>query len=131
MEIVWHLDDLKDSHKDPWVTKMAMFCLKFMAMSRCNIKKTEYLGMNLDYTSPGEVKISMIPYIDNILKDFSEEIVGTAVTPGAELLFEVQEGANSTQLPERQCIKFHTMCQNCCLFVIIIGMISKHKLHSS
>ena len=45
--------------------------------------------MDLDYTVPGEVKISMIPYIENILKNFPEEIVGIAATPAGEHLFEV------------------------------------------
>ena len=32
----------------------------------------DYLGMNLDYTIKGEVKIKMIPYIKEIIKDFRE-----------------------------------------------------------
>ena len=70
-------------------------------------KKLEYLGMDLDHTVPGEGKISMIPYIENILKDFSEEIVETAATPAGEHLLEVWEGTNSTKLPESQSIMFH------------------------
>ena len=65
--------------------------------------------MDLDYTIPGEVKITMIPYVDNILKDFGEQIVATATTPAAEHLFEIQEGTNLTKLLESQCITF---CHN-------------------
>ena len=34
----------------------------------------EYLGMDLDYSEPGVFKVSMIPYIDKIFKDFPEEV---------------------------------------------------------
>lgn len=37
---------------------------------KCSCDKIHnYLGMNLDYTVQGEVKISMVPYISDIVKN--------------------------------------------------------------
>ena len=41
-------------------------------MKLCRRKVHDYLGMNLDYTIKGEVKITMIPYIKEMIKDFRE-----------------------------------------------------------
>ena len=98
MTVAWHVDDLKVSHKDQWeVTKMAIFLSKIYG----NVKvqwgnKLQYLGMDLDYTTPDAVKISMIRYIENIIKNFTEEIIGTAATPATEYLFEVQGDTKSS-----------------------------------
>ena len=40
--------------------------------------------MTLDYSIPGEVNISMIPYIEEIIRTFPEEIQGPASTPAAD-----------------------------------------------
>ena len=61
-----------------------------MVILRYNMEKVG-ISWYGHYTVPGEVKISMIPYIENILKDFPEEIMGTVATPMGEL-FEVWEG---------------------------------------
>jgi hypothetical protein len=52
-----------------------------------------YLGMTLDYTVPGEVKISMIPYVEEILQLFAEhdKSESTAQKLAAENLFKVNE----------------------------------------
>ena len=41
-------------------------------MKLCIVKVHYYLGMNLDYTIKGEVKITMIPYIKEMIQDFRE-----------------------------------------------------------
>ena len=53
---LWHVDNLKMSRKNPWeITKLA----KWLSSIYGNIGPTlEYLWMNLDYFTPGEVKIS-------------------------------------------------------------------------
>jgi hypothetical protein len=40
----------------------------------------EYLGMSLDYTVKGEVKITMVDYLEGVIGDFPEVIDGTAPT---------------------------------------------------
>ena len=48
--------------------------------------------MNLDYTIKGEVKITMIPYIKEMIQEFREHDPNPdkkANTPAAEFLFKV------------------------------------------
>ena len=50
--------------------------------------------MDLDYTIKGEVKITMIPYIKEMIKDFREYDPGPdkkANTPAAEFLFKLDD----------------------------------------
>ena len=49
----------------------------------------------------------MVPYMQNIIKDFPKEIMNTANTPAAGCLFEVQENKKSMKLSETQAIDFH------------------------
>jgi hypothetical protein len=62
--ITWHVDDLKLSHvDDKEVTKMIVWLKSIygddMRVSRG--KSRDYLGMDLDFNVPGQVKITMIP----------------------------------------------------------------------
>ena len=70
-------------------------------------KKLQYLGMDLDYATPDEVKISIMFYVESIIKNIPEEIMGNVTTPTAEHLFEVQEEKSYATLPEQQAIYFH------------------------
>ena len=40
----------------------------------------EYLGLDLDYKTPGLLTLSMTPHITKIIEEFLEEINGTATT---------------------------------------------------
>jgi hypothetical protein len=53
-------------------------------MKICRGKIHEYLGMTLDFTVDGEVKITMIPYVKEIVQQFKEHdnSTSTAATPG-------------------------------------------------
>ena len=44
-------------------------------MSVTRGKVHEYLGMDLDYTGKKNVKISMIKYVDKVIKDFPEIVI--------------------------------------------------------
>ena len=51
-------------------------------------KKHRYLGMDLDFENEGMVKVSKIPYVEEIIKTFPEEIGNSfANTPAAEHSF--------------------------------------------
>jgi hypothetical protein len=64
-----HVDDLKVLHKDPevltdfgkWLTLKYGDCKEHCGTFQ------EYLGMKLDYSMPGKVKITMIPYLEEML----------------------------------------------------------------
>ena len=126
------MDDLNVSFKYPWeITKMAILLSKiYDDFYVQHGKKLEYLDMDLNYTIPGEAKISMIPSIEKILKDFPEEIVETAATPAGEHLFEVQEDTNLTNYLRDSPLSFIILWQNYCSYATMPGMIYKHHLHS-
>jgi hypothetical protein len=108
--ITWHLDDLKLSHVDAKVVDDTITWLKSvydkdMRVSRG--KKHEYLGMDLDYSVQGEVKVTMIDYLKRVITEFPEEITGTAYSPAAERLFTVRPNDESVPLEEKRAIAFH------------------------
>ena len=50
-------------------------------------KRHDYLVMWIEYSIPGEVRISMEEYLRGVLDDFPEEITETPETPAASNLF--------------------------------------------
>ena len=78
---LWHVDDLKISHwKEDKVTKFILGLAKIYGdkISIHRGKVHDYLGMDLDYSNNGMVKISMIKYIKKILSQFPEVIKSKA-----------------------------------------------------
>ena len=47
--------------------------------------------MELDFTNPGSVTINMEAYVNNMLYDVPKDMEGTAVTPVASHLFQVNK----------------------------------------
>ena len=123
LTVVWHVDDLKVSHVNPAVvTQMADWLKKTYQrlfedgtgeMSIARGKVHECLGMTLDFTVPGEVKITMIPCVKEIVKLFSEydKSEKTAATPAAEHLFKVNDDAES--LDQEQMTVYHNFVAKC------------------
>jgi hypothetical protein len=108
--LTWHVDDIKMSHKDPKEVTHVIDWLKGihgdnMHMSRGLLH--DYLGMTLDYTTKGEVKVIMVDYLKGVLGDFPEVIDGTAPTPASEHLFDVRPDKEKTLLNEEQARVFH------------------------
>jgi hypothetical protein len=108
--LTWHVDDIKMSHKDPKEVTKVIDWLKGiygdnMHMSRGLVH--DYLGMTLDYTTEGEVKVTMVDYLKGVLGDFPEVIDGTAPTPASEHLFDVRPDEERTLLNEEQARAFH------------------------
>ena len=101
MTICWHVDNLKISHKDPReVTKVEEWLRGIYGnVTVCRGKKHTYLGMQLDYSSPGECKVGMTQYSEEIISDFPEEITGSAATPAADHLFKVRDPSEAKALP--------------------------------
>ncbi len=65
----------------------------------------DYLGMTFNFSLRDEVKINMMQYISEVIEAFPEEIVGKAVTPAGDHLFEVRE--DGQKLNEEQADAFH------------------------
>ena len=104
MTIAFHVDDCKLSHKHPkQVDKLIRWLRREyesifedgsgkMSVSRGKVHK--YLGMTLDYTVPGQVKISMFDYIEEIITAFEKaepKGVGTKTSAAPDNLFKVDE----------------------------------------
>ena len=80
LTVVWHINDLKVSHVDAGVvTRMSVWLKKTYerlfddgsgAMKLKRGKIHEYLGMQLDFSVAGQVKITMFDYIQEMLEDF-------------------------------------------------------------
>jgi len=76
-------------------------------MSMTRGKVHEYLGMDLDYTSDKCVNISMIKYIDKVIKDFPEKITTKSATLASDHLFDILGDDPGKLLPEEQAQDFH------------------------
>ena len=78
--IIFHVDDMKISHPDPEVVTNILNWLKELYQTLPNGevakikdqrgKKREYLGMDFDFITKKEVKITMVYYIKKLIKDF-------------------------------------------------------------
>ena len=68
-------------------------------------KTIDYLGICIDYTVRGKVKISMYEYIDKMLSELPSDMNGVSTTPAALHLFNVDDGAQ--KLDEEKAQLFH------------------------
>jgi hypothetical protein len=100
--IVWHVDDLKISHVEPKaVTTIsnlldAQYGQEIAGGKRAPLTITRgkihgYLGMTLDYSEPGVIKINMVDYVKKILDEMPDNMDGTATSPAADHLFKITE----------------------------------------
>ena len=75
--VTWHVDDLKSSHVDPKVNDDFIHWLEVTygdseigKVKAVRGKFHDYLAMNLDYSTQGQVRINMTDYIATMIKDF-------------------------------------------------------------
>jgi Reverse transcriptase (RNA-dependent DNA polymerase) len=108
--VVWHMDNLKISHKDPEVVSMVIRALdkrygkaKPLIVNRGKVHK--YLGMEIDYSEKSKVTIRMDKYVQKILDKTLEDGEGTHTTPAADLLFKVNK--DGEKLDEKKAEFFH------------------------
>jgi hypothetical protein len=102
--LLFHVDKLKSSHKDSKVNDQFNKWLQhnYGAHGEVTIhrgKIHEYLGIEIDYSVKGEVKIGMIEYVENMLNNFPEKFksTDTAITPGSYGLFNEGQGKKLNQ----------------------------------
>ena len=112
--IVFHVDDLKSSHRSvnvndefaKWLQK------KYGAYKDVPIKRGkrhEFLGMILDFSRPGILEVDMVDYAKNMLEEFSVKFdEGTDVNwPAVGDLFD-QGQKEFPKLGKQQSEEFHT-----------------------
>jgi hypothetical protein len=108
--LTWHVDDIKMSHKDSNEVTKVIEWLKGIYGDNMHVSRGlvhEYLGMTLDYTVKGEVKITMVDYLKGLIGDFPEVIDGTAPTAASEHLFNVRPDEERVMLEEELARAFH------------------------
>jgi hypothetical protein len=118
--VCFHVDDCKISHVDPKVNDAFIETLRQeyesifedgsgnMKVNRGKV--LEYLGMTLDYKVAGQVEISMLNYMDEVLEQFDEmapEERGTKTSAAPKDLFVVDEECD--KLSEAMKQKFHSL----------------------
>ena len=107
--VIFHVDDGLSSCKDPYENTLLLLYLNEIygdGITFTRGQKFDYLGMDMDYTEKGVLGVSMIPYIDSIIKDFPELIEKVSPTPAADYLFKVRE-EDARPLGEDQAMAFH------------------------
>jgi hypothetical protein len=112
--IVWHLDDLKISHKDPKVVDQVIASLKeeYEQIGEMTVrwrKVHDYLGMTLDFSKPGKIIIDMQSYLEEVfeaVKDI-QLMQGHATTPASDHLFKTCD--NAEKLSPQEAELFHSL----------------------
>jgi hypothetical protein len=69
-------------------------------------KVHDYLGITLDYSKRGKVKIKMLDYVDKMLADLPDEMDGEARSPAANHLLTVND--DQIKVDEKKAQLFHT-----------------------
>jgi hypothetical protein len=110
--IVFHVDNLKSSHKLKLVNNKFEKWLNSMNGKHGKVTAThghihDYLGMELDYGKQGELKINMTNYVKNMLNGFPVKLGkrDVAKTPAGDNLFHLGTGA---KLDTKRSEIFHT-----------------------
>ena len=71
-------------------------------------KVLNYLGMTLDFTTPGQVKVSMFDFVDDLLRDYKKaapEEHGTKTSAAPRNLFVVDDDCE--KLDKKKAEQFH------------------------
>ena len=76
----WHIDDIMVLHVDKTVVEgiISQFNSEYGNEAPLTItwgKIHKYLGMKIDFSTPGQVKFTMDPYIDTILQEIKGKIL--------------------------------------------------------
>eukprot|EP00934_Nitzschia_sp_Nitz4_P008987 Nitzschia sp. Nitz4//scaffold353_size16344//11151//16190//NITZ4_008865-RA/size16344-processed-gene-0.13-mRNA-1//1//CDS//3329548925//8977//frame0 len=98
LTVAWHVDDLKISHQDVEVVDAFIEDMRATfgtetPLSESRGKVHDYLGMTLDYSTPGKVIISMVDYVKGMIDGMAPDMSGRAPTPAASHLFQTRDNA--------------------------------------
>jgi hypothetical protein len=70
-------------------------------------RKHDYLRVDLEFCKEGNLRVSMVKYLENVIGEFPELIVGRAATPAGDILFDIRDAKEARQLEEERAIAFH------------------------
>ena len=105
ISIVLHVDDLMvTSESQTDLDDFGLYLKSVYPETRTNSGAIlDYVGMTFDFTIPGQVCITMLKCVDDILSGCGVDT--TKVTPGASVLFDVRDAPKATQQEAKW---FHT-----------------------
>ena len=108
------MDDLKISHVDEHVVRSIIQKIQdnfgqHLELSMHIGKRHDYLGMILDFTTPGALEIDMSDYIQVILQDTPANLRGTSMVPAAKHLITTRPDAPKISPQEQELLHHLTM----------------------
>ena len=109
--IGWHVDDLKISHVDGNVNREILTILQQEYGKEAPTPSTtgqihDYLGMTIDYSTPGKVVFCMEDYIDHMINKCPAGLLtGNPASPAANHLFDINPECDTLSLEDAD--KFH------------------------
>jgi hypothetical protein len=111
--LLFHVDDMKSSHTNSRVNDELDKWLQENYGEHGEVtihrgKAHDYLGMQLDYSVKGKVKVGMIEYVSEMLKHFPQTFKENevATTPASNALFNEGQGR---KLHQERADMYHTM----------------------
>jgi hypothetical protein len=111
--ITWHVNDLKSSHVDSkvndeflkWLTRMYASD-EIGEVKATRGKRHDYLGMVLDFKTPGVLELDMTQFIKSMVAVFSVKLTGNVHCPWTANLFKVDN--TSPKLQHARAKELHT-----------------------
>ena len=82
--------------------------------------------MDMEYSTPGQVEILMVPYINDIIDSFPEDVTGAWVTSVMNYLFEVKSSQDWKHLRDVQVIEF----RYCVATILHTGNQARHDIQA-
>ena len=112
--ITWHVDDLKISHAEEQVVRSIIQQIQdnFGQHSELSMhigRRHDYLGMILDFNTPGTLEIDMSDYNQVILQDTPANLQGKSMVPAAKHLFTTCPDAPKISPQEQEIFHHLTM----------------------
>ena len=127
MTICFHVDDCKLSHKQPKQMDMMIKWLReeyesifedgSVKMSVIRGKVHTYLGMTLDYTTRGRVKVTMLDHVNDIIVAFEKaepDSGGVKSSAAPENLFKIDEDCEKLA-PKKKEVFHHLVAKTLCV----------------
>ena len=70
-------------------------------------QKHDYLGIDLKFLEDRDLNVLMVKYLKGVIEGFSKQIVGKAVTPVGDKLFDIRGEKDTRHLDEERVVAFH------------------------
>jgi hypothetical protein len=109
--VLWHVDDLKMSHKEPEVVSSILTMLEkeFGEEAPMTITRGtthDYLGMRIQYEADRKVTFTMDHYVNTMLNELPNDMDGVAASPAGNHLFQTNK-RNPVLLGDKEKELFH------------------------